>query len=164
MKAARRSVVWSARQDRVYFLGCMPLELSRNPFMAARRKARYRGKNSGYRLPNQRRAYQCLSVYGVRIWANKPRQFKGVKWRARCATVARFVDLCEFRAFRAWRREGLLPFVAWRRYLPVFDDWCATCQNLDAPDFVPAGGCFNLVPFRSTGDGPPQMVIARGGL
>lgn len=91
MKAARRSVVWSARQYRICFLGCMPLELSRNPFMAARRKARYRGKNSGYRLPNQRRACQCLNVCGVRIWANKPRQFKGVKWRARLATIAAYV-------------------------------------------------------------------------
>lgn len=61
MKAARRSLVWSARQD---LLECMPLELSRNPFMAARRKARQCGKNSGYRLPNQRRA-DWLDLHNV---------------------------------------------------------------------------------------------------
>lgn len=90
MKAARRSVVWSARQDRIYFFGCVPLELLRNPFMAARRKARYRGKNSGYLLPNQRRVYQRLPNW-ARIWANKPRQFKGMKWRARRETIAAYV-------------------------------------------------------------------------
>jgi len=164
MKAARRSVVWSARQDRIYFLECMPLELSRNPFMAARRKARQCGKNSGYRLPNQRRAYQCLNVCGVRIWANKPRQFKGMKWRARCATVARFVALCEFREFRAWQREGLAPFVARRKFVPPIDSLCFTRQNLDAPDFLLAGGCLDLSPFWFSGDEPPQIIVARGGL
>ena len=164
MKAARRSLVWSARQDRIYFLGCMPLELSRNPFMAARRKSRYRGKNSGYRLPNQRRAYQCLNVFGVRIWADKPRQFKGMKWRARCATVARFVARCEFREFRAWQREGLAPFVARRKFMPTIDSLCFTRQNLGAPDFLPAGGCLDLSPFWVPGDEPPQIIVARGGL
>lgn len=164
MKAAGRLVRLSERGERALFRGCRVFELSNNPFMRARRLARRRGKNSGYKLPNQRRAYQCLNVCGVRIWADKPRQFKGMKWRARCATVARFVALCEFREFRAWQREGVAPFAARRKFLPGFDDWCATRRNLDAPDFVPAGGCFDLAPYWSPGDGPPQMVITRGGL
>lgn len=162
MKAARRLVRLSERAGRASFAGYNGLEVAVNPFMVKRRLARYRGANSGRSLPNQRRAYQCLSVYGVRIWANKPRQFGGMKWRARCATVARFVALCEFREFRAWQREGLAPFVARRKFLPSIDDLCFTRQNLDAPDFLPAGGCLDLAPFWFPGDAPPQSVIARG--
>lgn len=90
MKAAKRMVILSERGERALFKGYRPFELARNPEMVKRRKARYRGANSGYRLPGKRRAYQCLNVMGVRIWANKPRQFGGMKWRARRATVAAY--------------------------------------------------------------------------
>lgn len=147
----------SERGERALFRGCRVFELSNNPFMRARRLARRRGKNSGYQLPNQRRAYQCLNVCGVRIWANKPRQFKGVEWRARCATVARFVDFCEFREFRALQREGPAPFVArrvahsWGVMLPFCTSWgtggCglrlrffdAVSYPLDAPQMLVSG-------------------------
>lgn len=91
MKAARRLVRLSERAGRALFAGYNGLDVAVNPFMVKRRLARYRGANSGRSLPNQRRAYQCLSVCGVRIWANKPRQFKGMKWRARLATIAAYV-------------------------------------------------------------------------
>lgn len=78
----------SKRAERKLFAGYLPIDLARNPAMAARRMARRARKNCGYKLPNQRRAYQVLSVMGVRIWVNKPRQFGGKKWRARRATVA----------------------------------------------------------------------------
>lgn len=91
MKAVGRLVRLSERGERALFAGCTRLEVAVNPFMAERRKARRRGGNSGYLLPNQRRAYQCLNVMGLRIWANKPLQFKGRKWRARRAVVAVYV-------------------------------------------------------------------------
>lgn len=163
MKAGGRLVRLSERGERALFRGYRALDLAQNPFMRARRAAQYRGANSGYVLPMQRRAYQCLNVLGVRIWANKPRQFDGMKWRARRATVARFVEVCEFREFRAWQREGLAPFVAVRRYLPENDSICMTWRNsLEAPDCMPAGGCFDLGPYWAPGGEPPQMVVARG--
>jgi hypothetical protein len=91
MIAGRRAVMLSTRQNRALFAGFTRLAVASNPAMARLRKARYRGKNSGYRLPMQRRAYQALNCMGVRIWACKPLQFKGCKWRARRATVAAFV-------------------------------------------------------------------------
>ena len=164
MKAGGRSVRLSVRAERALFAGIRVLPSSKNPFLRARKKARVLGRKGGYRLPNQRRAYQCLNVFGVRIWADKPRQFKGMKWRARCATVARFVARCEFREFRAWQREGLAPFVARRKFVPPIDSLCFTRQNLDATDFLPAGGCLDLSPFWVPGDEPPQIIVARGGL
>ena len=80
----------SKRAERKLFAGYLPIDLARNPEMRARRVARRRGKSSGYKLPNQRRAYQALSVMGVRIWVNKPRAFKGCKRRALRATVAAY--------------------------------------------------------------------------
>lgn len=174
MKAVGRSFVLSARQWRAQFAGVRVLSLSNSPFLVARRKARQRGKNSSYRLPNQRRAYQCLNVCGVRIWADKPRQFKGMKWRARCATVARFVALCEFREFRAWQREGLAPFAAGRanHSLCVDLEACAgggwvsavlscygSCLSftggpIDAPEWIAAG-------YMSAAYGGDQGVAVR---
>ena len=80
----------SERAGRKLFARCLPIDLARNPAMAARRKARLERKNSGYKLPGQRRAFRALNVFGVRIWVNKPRQFGGYKWRARRATVAAY--------------------------------------------------------------------------
>ncbi len=91
MITGRRMVRLSERGERALFAGYTRLEVARNPAMAARRQARYRGKNSGYRLPMQRRAYQCMNCMGVRIWANKPRLFGGYRWKARRATIAAFV-------------------------------------------------------------------------
>lgn len=91
MKAGRRMVILSERGERQLFAGCLPLDVARNPAMARLRKARRRGKNSGYKLPMQRRAYQALNVFGVRIWVSKPRLFGGYKWKARRATVAAYV-------------------------------------------------------------------------
>lgn len=80
----------SERAERKLFAGYLPIDLARNPAMAARRKARRERKNSGYKLQNQRRAYRALNVFGVRIWVNKPRLFGGNKWRARRATVGAY--------------------------------------------------------------------------
>lgn len=107
-------------------------------------------------MPNQRRAYQCLNVCGVRIWANKPRQFKGMKWRARCATVARFVALCEFREFRAWQREGLAPFVARR----VSHSWGVMSRFCTSRG---TGGCGLRMRFFDVESYPldaPQMLVS----
>lgn len=84
-------VILSERGERALFAGYRRIDLARNPAMAARRKAMQRGKNSGYRLPGQRRAFQCLNVMGLRIWANRPRFFGGNRRRARRATVAAYV-------------------------------------------------------------------------
>lgn len=156
MKAARRLVRLSERAGRALFAGYNGLEVAVNPFMVKRRLARYRGANSGRSLPNQRRAYQCLNVYGVRIWANKPQQFKGRKWRARCATVARFVALCEFREFRAWQREGLLPFAAGR----AAHSWGVMSQFCTSRG---TGGCGLRLRFFDVESYPldaPQMLVS----
>lgn len=69
----------SKRAERKLFAGYLPIDLARNPAMAARRKARRARKNSvlGYKLPNQRRAFRARNVLGRMIWANKPRRFGG---------------------------------------------------------------------------------------
>jgi len=85
-----RLVVLSERKERALFAGYQRWQVARNPFMAARRMARYSRANSGYKLPNQRRAFQAMNCMGVRIWANKPRMFGGRRWQARRATVASF--------------------------------------------------------------------------
>lgn len=164
----------SAWQWRAQFAGIRVLPSSSNPFLVARKKARVLGRKGGYLLPNQRRAYQCLNVYGVRIWANKPRQFKGMKWRARCATVARFVARCEFREFRAWQREGLAPFAKWRANYSLCVDleacagggWVSavlscygSCLSftggpIDAPEWIAAG-------YMSAAYGGDQGVAVR---
>ena len=84
-------VILSKRGERQLFAGCLPLEVAINPAMARLRKSRLRGKNSGYVLPMQRRAYQALNVFGVRIWVNRPRLFGGYRWKVRRATIAAFV-------------------------------------------------------------------------
>ena len=91
MRAAGRMVMLSKRGERQLFAGCLPLEVAINPAMARLRKSRLRGKNSGYVLPMQRRAYQALNVFGVRIWVNRPRLFGGYRWKVRRATIAAFV-------------------------------------------------------------------------
>lgn len=114
MRAGARSVRLSERGFRALFNGRIPLATAKNPAMAALRKARRSRAHSGYVLPNQRRAYQALNVMGLRIWVNKPQQFKGYKWRARRATVARSIALREFQDSRAWQREGMPAFVKQR--------------------------------------------------
>lgn len=84
------------------------------------------------------RSYQAMNVMGLRVWADKPRQFGGKKWRANCATVQRSIDRARGRVFSP--RRGL--------YAP---DWrCRMCftgglnygqvGGLDAPEYL-AQGC-----------------------
>lgn len=48
-------------------------------------------------------------------------------------------------------------------YRSAVDTLCVTnCYSLDAPLFIPAGGCFNLSPMWWPGDESPQMVVQRG--
>jgi len=91
MKAARRSFVLSVRQWRAQFAGVRVLSLSNSPFLVARRKARQRGKKLALSVAESAAGVSVLERVRVRIWADKPRQFKGMKWRARRATVAAYV-------------------------------------------------------------------------
>lgn len=139
---------------------CKPLDVAKNPAMAARRRA---GQRLRSRVASQRRAVSGLSVCGKRIWFPKPVQFKGQKWRARCSTIGRSVALVERREFVEWIRGMRCP-VSERRglYEPAFESLCATVgDSLDAPILLPAGGCMNLSPFWFHGDSPPQLFVAR---
>lgn len=103
---------------RVALAGC-------SRFALAARKAMY-GRRSALGMWKPVRSEQCLNMMGVRIWANKPRRFK-CGGNGRFATVARFVELCEFRESRAWQREGREAFSRSREFhIHGFDRYCAT--------------------------------------
>lgn len=145
MIAGRRGVRESVRAFRANWKGCARLQMASNPFMVARRKAAYQKRR---RLPGQMRAYQALNVMGVRIWANKPRLFKGYAWRARRATVARSIEIAAFMESRAWQRAGESAFMPGRgRHWYGVDLLCVTAGELsftgalDAPVVLAAGSC-----------------------
>ena len=141
----------SERAFRANWKPCTRLEMAVNPFMRERRKAAYPKR----RRVRELRAFQALNVMGVRIWANKPRLFGGMKWRARRATVARSIELEQFRESRAWQRRGEAAFTEWRQcHLwgigqlcvtgAAFAFWDVAGGPIDAPDYIAAGSFWNL--------------------
>lgn len=97
----------SERQFRALFGGRRPIELARNPFMAARRKA---GRRFGLKRGALGvRACQALNVMGRRIWYRKPRLFGGFQWRGARATVAKSAEWSRLKAAGDWLGMGV-PF------------------------------------------------------
>ena len=157
----------SERAERKLFAGYLPIDLAINPAMAARRKARRARKNSGYKLPNQRRAFRARNVLGRMIWANKPRRFGGLRWieaRACMASFAEFLRRCErardalnardqalygWSKRREWHQFGFNAYAATSCRWPLGLRWDFThvCSGrgvaaggpLDAPEEMAAG-------------------------
>jgi len=101
MIGGRRMVRESVRAFRARFGtragGLRPLNVALSAFLTERRRAAWKRS----KMPGQLRAYQALNCYGVRIWANRPRQFGGMRWRAACATVQKSIERQEAREWRA---------------------------------------------------------------
>lgn len=93
------NIYQSERKHRQFFVGLIPLETAKSPFLTSRRIAWRGHSGSGYVLRSMRRSYQAFNVLGKRIWVCKPTLPPQVKRFARQRDDLRSI---------VFNREGVL--------------------------------------------------------